>query len=132
MSTLTEAFSKHALTEEKLEEILITLGWTPPPEKEPEFKPGDYVEYYDDYRRKWVLSKYHHYSIPYKLHMMEDGNTSKTCRPAPTWIKWEDGEAPNKHGPYQATQGVVFPIGNRLIVSMGDGRWAWMPEEETS
>ena len=43
--------------------------------------------------------------------------------PAPTNIKWEDGQSPVPSG----TEGTVFSNTSRPYIKMNDGRWAWMP-----
>ena len=82
------------LARECLMKELIAEGWTPPVEPEPEFKAGDLVQVVDreGEGEGWITTAFSHLNIdnpfPYVTHI----GPYKTCRHAPTWIKWEDGE----------------------------------------
>ena len=114
------------LARECLMKELIAEGWTPPVEPEPEFKAGDLVQVVDreGEGEGWITTAFSHLNIdnpfPYVTHI----GPYKTCRHAPTWIKWEDGQSPVPSG----TKGTVFSNTSRPYIKMNDGRWEWLPE----
>ena len=109
----------------KLKELAFEIakdeGWTPPPD-EPEFKAGDYVEV-RSHNENWRLDRFIRLNSSDYPYDCERGAYLE-CRHAPTWIKWEDGQAPVPSG----TKGTVFSNTSRPYIKMYDGRWAWMPE----
>jgi len=111
---------------EVLRQELIDEGWTPPPEKpEPEFKVGQPVEVRHG-GGKWVLGTFANEVPGGCFQASGSGVLWGECRPAPTHIKWEDGQSPVPSG----TKGTVFSNTSRPYIKMNDGRWAWMSQEE--
>ena len=98
-------------------DILISKGWTPPPEK-PEFKEGDYVMGTNRYlfKVKKILGGllYNAYGTTWRIN---------ECRHAPTWINWQYGMPPSNDN----VQGYVrYSDDEKQYVVMNDGRWAWI------